>query len=213
MAWNNNSAAFLFVVVLKLKCLKVAENQQGVKEQRWEEGELQTGLLDSHGCRDWESMGEEMCRMQGSVTEEGRTTRLEPPYDSRWVWGGNEEEREMGVEKLTERRRELWGKLRIQAKAAMKSGRDWQRDWYGSVEKSEIQSDKKRRRNAVYATTADASQAMIVLSSNRGSAVGIRTRTFFLRAADMKTVHFRGQTPTLYVCRCHALSFFLCLLS
>lgn len=129
------------------------------------------------------------------------------------VGGGDEEEWEMGVEKLTERRRELWGKLRIQANPEMKSGRDWQKDWYGSVEKSKIQSDKKRRRNAVYATTADASQAMIVLSSNRGSAVGMRTRTHFLRAADMKTVYSRGQTPTVYVYRCHAPSLLLCLFS
>lgn len=56
-----------------------------VKERRWEEAELQTGVLDCYRCRDWESMGEEMCRKRGAgaVTEEGGTTRLEPPYDSR----------------------------------------------------------------------------------------------------------------------------------
>lgn len=61
------------------------EDQKGVKEKRWVEAELQTGLLDSYGCRDWESMGEEMCRKQGAgaVTAEGGTTRSEPPYDSR----------------------------------------------------------------------------------------------------------------------------------
>lgn len=37
-----------------------------VKEKRWEEAELQTGLSDGYGCRDWESMGEEMCRKRGS---------------------------------------------------------------------------------------------------------------------------------------------------
>lgn len=47
-------------------------------------------------------MGEEMCRERGAVavTEEGGTTGLEPPYDSRW---GDEEEWETGVENLTER--------------------------------------------------------------------------------------------------------------
>lgn len=61
------------------------EDQTKVKEKRWEEAEPQTGLSDCSGCRDRESMGEEMCRKQGAgaVTEEGGTTRLEPPYDSR----------------------------------------------------------------------------------------------------------------------------------
>lgn len=61
------------------------EDQTGVEERRWEEAELQTGLSDCYGCRDWESMGEEMCRKQGAgaVTEEGGTAGLERPYDSR----------------------------------------------------------------------------------------------------------------------------------
>ena len=42
------------------------KNLTEVKEKAWEEAELQTGLLDLYGCRDWESMGEEMCREQGS---------------------------------------------------------------------------------------------------------------------------------------------------
>lgn len=56
-----------------------------MKQKRWEEGGLQTGLSDSYGCRDWESMGEEMCRKQGAgaVTVEGGGTGLEPAYDSR----------------------------------------------------------------------------------------------------------------------------------
>lgn len=56
-----------------------------MKVKRWEEGELQTRILDSYGCRDGESMGEEMCRKQGAgaVTEESGSTGLEPPCDSR----------------------------------------------------------------------------------------------------------------------------------
>lgn len=56
-----------------------------LKEKRWEEAELQTGLSDFFRCRDWESMGEEMCRKQGAgdVTKQGGTAGLEPSYDSR----------------------------------------------------------------------------------------------------------------------------------
>lgn len=49
----------------------------------------------------------------------------------------------------------------------MKSRKDWQRDWYRPVERSDMESDKEKRKNVVCATTADASQVMIVLSSNR----------------------------------------------
>ncbi len=98
----------------------------------------------------------------GAVTEEGGTTGLEPPYDSSW---GDEEEWETGVENLTER--DLWEKVWIQAEGEMESRRDWQRDWYRAVERNEMESDKKKRRNVVCATTAEASQVMIVLSSNR----------------------------------------------
>lgn len=56
-----------------------------MKERRWEDAKLQTGLFYCCGYKDWESMGKEMCRKQGAgdVTKEGGTTGLEPLYDSR----------------------------------------------------------------------------------------------------------------------------------
>lgn len=59
-----------------------------------------------------------------------------------------------------------------------------------------MESDKEKRRNVVCATTADASQVMIVLSSNRRYTY---TYTHVLKGVDMKMFYFGGQTSAVYV--------------
>lgn len=129
--------------------------KKSCRQDYWTAMDVETGNRWERKCA--ESREQELW-------QEGGSTGLEPPYDSRW---GDEEEWEMGVENLTERERELWEKVWIQAMGKMKSRKDCRRDWYRPVERSEMESDKEKRRNVVCATTAGASQVMIVLSSNR----------------------------------------------
>lgn len=69
-----------------------------------------------------------------------------------------------------------------------------------------MESDKEKRRNVVCATTADASQVMIVLSSNRRYG-HTHTHTHFLKGVDMKMFYFGGQTSAVYVYHSNAVSF------
>lgn len=71
-----------------------------------------------------------------------------------------------------------------------------------------MESDKEKKRNVVCATTADASQAMIVLSSNRRY-THAHIYTHFLKDVDMKTFYFGGQTSAVYAYHSSAPPLFL----
>ena len=92
----------------------------------------------------------------------------------------------------------------------MESRGDWQRDRYGPVERSEMESDKEKRRNVVCATTADASQVMIVLSSKRRY-TQTHSHRHFLRGIDMKMFYFGGQTSAVHVYHSNSVSLSLSL--
>lgn len=188
-------------------------------------------LHDSENSRWWQGQGriiqgggQEGCR-QGYRTamDAGTGNRWERKCaESReqelWQWrvealGWNqhmtagEEMRRNGrwERRIWQRERELWENVWIQAEGEMKSRRDWQRGWYRPVERNEMESDKEKRRNAVCATTADASQVMIVLSFNRRYRC-MYTHAHILKGLDIKTFYFWGQTPALYVYGSHTPS-------
>lgn len=165
-------------------------------------GEDQTGWKrrggrkeSRYGCRDWESMGEEMCRKQGAgaVTEEGGSTGLEPPYDSRW---GDEEEWEMGVENLTERERET------ESYEKRYEFRPWEKWKVGKISRG---TDTGLLEEARWSQTKRGERMLFVpqlltrlkwwlyyhLTGD------LDTHTHFLKGVDMKMFYFRGQTPAM----------------